>query len=168
MTVARVTLRTIEDSLRTRIGGPRRTLDELNARIGDGLAALSLVDSASAASLAEALHDRRRSLARARVVLLHQERSYLQLAGVQDGRSVRRHLSRGLHLAFSAQEHRRTDRIAHLWTEASPSGQQAGGFYWAPEIPAAYAQHRRAVTFRLADAAAVRHYVLTDHSAARE
>jgi len=103
--------------------------------------------------------ERLASLKEARVVLLYEEHEYLQLTGVREGRSLRRHLPRGLHLVFSDQRHRRADRTADLWLQTSMPERAAGSYYWAPEIPPAYAARKQSETLRLADAKAVWRYV---------
>jgi hypothetical protein len=96
-------------------------------------------------------------------VLLYEEHQYLQLTGVQAGRSVRRHLPRGLHLIFSDQQHRRADRTAGLWLEQSDEAQRAGSYHFAEAVPPAYAASRKQRDyFRLSDAEALRRYVVSD------
>src|SRR4029453_19479749 len=68
----------------------------------------------------------------ARVVLMYEEQQYLQLTGVREGRSVRRHLPRGLHLVFSDQQHRREDRTAGLWLGEHDRGHPAGPHPFPP------------------------------------
>jgi len=98
----------------------------------------------------------------ARVVLMYEEQQYLQLTGIRAGRSVRRHLPRGLHLVFSDQQHRREDRIAGLWLEQSDEERQAGPYHFANEVPPAYAARKQRDYFRLPDADAVRRYVASE------
>src|SRR4029453_19544787 len=71
----------------------------------------------------------------ARVVLMYEEQQYLQLTGIREGRSVRRHLPRGLHLVFSDQQHRREDRTAGLWLGDSEQGHTGGGKQFAHGTP---------------------------------
>ena len=95
----------------------------------------------------------------ARVVLMYEEQQYLQLTGIREGRSVRRHLPRGLHLVFSDQQHRREDRTAGLWLEQSDEAHAAGPYHFADELPPSYAARKQRDYFRLPDADAVRRYV---------
>ncbi len=74
----------------------------------------------------------------------------------------RRHLPKGLHLIFSDQTHRRTDRTAGLWLQASDDEQVVGPYHDAPAIPEANAAKQRRATFRLPDEAALRRYVEND------
>jgi hypothetical protein len=90
---------------------------------------------------------------------MYEEQQYLQLTGIRDGRSVRRHLPRGLHLVFSDQQHRREDRTAGLWLEHSDEAHRAGSYHFADEVPPAYAARKQRDYFRLSDADAVRRYV---------
>jgi hypothetical protein len=78
-------------------------------------------------------------LEKARVVLMYEEQQYLQLSGIRDGRSVRRHLPRGLHLVFSDQQHRREDRTAGLWLAHSDEAHAAGPYHFANQVPPVYA-----------------------------
>src|SRR5207237_9027738 len=81
-------------------------------------------------------------LHKAKVVLMYEEQQYLQLSGIREKRSVRRHLPRGLHLIFSDQHHRREDRTAGLWLERSDEAHRAGSYHFADEIPQAYAARK--------------------------
>ena len=90
---------------------------------------------------------------------MYEEQQYLQLTGVREKRSVRRHLPRGLHLIFSDQHHRREDRTAGSWLEQSDEAHRAGSYHFADEIPPAYAARKQRGYFRLVDADAVRQYV---------
>jgi hypothetical protein len=89
----------------------------------------------------------------------YEEQQYLQLTGIREGRSVRRHLPRGLHLIFSDQQHRREDRTAGLWLEHSDEAHAAGPYHFTDELPPAYAARKQRDYFRLPDADAVRRYV---------
>ena len=99
------------------------------------------------------------TLAGATAVLMYEEHEYLRLTGVRAGRSVRRHLPRGLHLIFSDQRHRREDRTAGLWLEQSTPERSTEPYHWSKGIPPAYAARRKSDYFRLENAAAVRRYV---------
>ncbi len=66
--------------------------------------------------------------------------------------------ARGLHLIFSDYSHRREDRFAQLWTDASTEDQQAGAFHWATDVPADYAARKSSAPLRLDDTAAGRRY----------
>jgi hypothetical protein len=90
---------------------------------------------------------------------MYEEQQYLQLTGIREGRSVRRHLPRGLHLVFSDQQHRREDRTAGLWLEHSDEAHAAGPYHFADELPLAYAARKQRDYFRLPDADAVRLYI---------
>lgn len=156
------TVRAIEGVLQERLRGPGRTREQLQEKIDAGLAALSLVTAwgPSADLIFGALKQRQTSLKAANVVLLYEEQTYLQLTGVRAGRSIRRHLPRGLHLIFSDQEHRRADRIADLWLSERTETTSADRYTWAKAIPAAYAAQKKRISFRLpADATAVYQYV---------
>jgi hypothetical protein len=157
---ARVAVRAVEAVLGQRIPGSGRTLDQLHAKIVDGCRQLRLADhQAVATTILQGCMERARTIDAAQVMLFYEEHAYLHLTGIQDNRSIRRHLARGLHLAFSDQEHRRADRSAHHWIATSQAADQAGAFHWAPAIPPAYAAARRSdVVFRVADPAAVRRY----------
>ena len=152
-------VRAIENVLGQRLPGPGRTQEQLAAKIEAGLATLASGSAARAERLAHELQERLASLGQATVVLLYEEQEYLQLSGVRAGRSMRRHLPRGLHLAFSDQRHRRADRTADLWLAASTSEQTAGSYYWASAIPPSYAARKRSDSLRLPDAAAVWQYI---------
>jgi hypothetical protein len=160
LAVYHATVRAIEGVLGARLSGPGRTPAELQTKIGAGIAALALAGAHEQLHQIAAAHDARYTrLQAARVVLLYDEHAYLHLLGVVDGRSMRRHLPRGLHLIFSDQQHRRADRTAHLWLAASAPHDQAGAYYFASQIPPAYAAKKPRPAFRLSDAAAVRRYV---------
>jgi hypothetical protein len=153
------TVRAIEDALGQRLRGPGRTQEQLAAKIEAGLGMLASGSAAQAQRLGRELRERLSSLSEARVVLLYEEQEYLQLTGVREGRSVRRHLPRGLHLVFSDQRHRRADRTAELWLKASAPERAAGSYHWAREVPPAYAARKRGESLRLADAEAVWRYI---------
>lgn len=154
------TLRAVEAVLGSRIEGPGRTIEQLLDKIGVGLSALMLGGASSqVAQIERDFKTRLESLSAARVVLLYEEQQYLQLSGIRAGRSVRRHLPRGLHLIFTDQRHRREDRIAGLWLQESDQRHAAGNYHWAREVPPAYAARKRSAYFRLPDADAVRRYM---------
>ncbi len=153
------TVRAIENVLGQRLPGPGRTPEQLAVKIAQGLATLAMGSADLADRLAQALHARLASLAEATVVLLYEEHEYLQLTGVRAGHSVRRHLPRGLHLVFSDQSHRRADRTADLWLQASTPERTAGSYYWARAIPPAYAARKQTDSLRLPDAEAVWRYI---------
>jgi hypothetical protein len=90
---------------------------------------------------------------------MYDEQQYLQLTGIREGRSVRRHLPRGLHLVFSDQQHRREDRTVGLWLEHSDEAHAARSYHFADELPPAYAARKQRDYFRSVDANAVRRYV---------
>src|SRR5207249_6430548 len=98
MAVHLATLRAIEDVLGQRLPGPARTQEQLVAKIESGLGILAMGSASEAERLACEFRERLASLKEARVVLLYEEHEYLQLTGVREGRSLRRHLPRGLHL----------------------------------------------------------------------
>jgi len=153
-------VRECELHLGQRIKRPGRTKEQLFARLETGLAALALGGAAAAADqLYTQFQTRLARLASANVVLMYEEQEYLQLTGIREGRSVRRHLPRGLHLVFSDQQHRREDRTAGLWLEQSDEAHAAGSYHFADEIPPAYAARKQRGYFRLPDADAVRRYV---------
>lgn len=93
------------------------------------------------------------------MVLLYEEQEYLQLTGMREGRSVRRHLPRGMHLVFSDQRHRRADHTAELWLETSAPERATESYHWAREIPPPYAARKRGDSLRLKDAEAVWSYI---------
>jgi hypothetical protein len=153
-------VRECERHLGKRLKGPGRTKEQLFTKLETGLAALATGGAAVAADqVSRQFRTRLERLESANVVLMYDEQQYLQLTGVRAGRSVRRHLPRGLHLVFSDQQHRREDRIAGLWLEQSDEERRAGLYYFADEIPPAYAARKQRSYFRLADADAVRRYV---------
>jgi len=152
-------VRECELRLGQRLKGPGRTKEQLVAKLETGLAALAMGGAAAADQLYTQFQTRLERLEKAKVVLMYQEQQYLQLSGIRDGRSVRRHLPRGLHLVFSDQQHRREDRTAGLWLEQSNEAHQAGSYHFADEIPPAYAARKQRGYFRLPDAGAVRRYV---------
>lgn len=157
------TVRAIEAVLGHRLRGPRRTPAELLELAHDGLAALREQDAHADAQTMETTLERRLARLRAaQVVLMYEEQRYLQLTGVVVGRSVRRHVPRGVHLIFSDQRHRRDDRSAGLWLEASEDDLQAGPYYFAPEAPPAYAAKKRTASLRVPDADALRRYLEHD------
>jgi len=131
-------VRACELHLGQRIKGPGRTKEQLFAKLETGLAALVM---GGAAAIADQLHTEFRTrlahLEASEVVLMYEEQQYLQLTGIREGRSVRRHLPRGLHLVFSDQQHRREDRTAGLWLERSDEAHAAGSYHFADEIPPA-------------------------------
>ena len=153
-------VRECEQRLGQRLKGPGRTKEQLFAKLETGLAALAMGGAAAAADqLYTQFRTRLERLEKALVVLMYEEQQYLQLSGIRDGRSVRRHLPRGLHLVFSDQQHRREDRTAGLWLEHSDEAHRAGSYHFADEIPPAYAARKQRSYFRLVDADAVRQYV---------
>jgi hypothetical protein len=153
-------VRTCELHLGQRIKGPSRTKEQLFVKLETGLAALAMGGAAAIADqLCTQFQMRLERLEAAKVVLMYEEQQYLQLSGIRDGRSVRRHLPRGLHLVFSDQQHRREDRTAGLWLEQSDEERRAGPYHFANQVPPAYAARRQRDYFRLPDAAAVRRYV---------
>jgi len=153
-------VRECELHLGQRIKGPGRTKEQLFARLETGLAALAMGGAAAAADqLYAQFRTRLERLESARVVLMYEEQQYLQLTGIREARSVRRHLPRGLHLAFSDQQHRREDRTAGLWLEHSDEAHAVGPYHFADAIPPAYAARKQRDYFRLPDADAVRRYV---------
>jgi hypothetical protein len=153
------TVRKIEDLLGQRLSGPGRTPEQLAAKITQGLATLATGSAGLANRLAQEFRARLASLTAATVVLLYEEHAYLQLTGVRDGRSVRRHLPHGLHLVFSDQTHRRADRTADLWLQASTLERTVGSYYWAREIPPAYAARKQTTSLRLPDVETVWRYI---------
>jgi hypothetical protein len=97
-------VRECELHLGQRLTGPGRTKEQLFAKLETGLAALAMGGAAAAADqLYTQFRTRLERLEKALVVLMYEEQQYLQLTGIRDGRSVRRHLPRGLHLIFSDQ-----------------------------------------------------------------
>ena len=110
----------------------------------------------------EEVRTRLERLEAATVVLMYEEQQYLQLTGIREGRSVRRHLPRGLHLVFSDQQHRREDRTAGLWLQHSDEAHAAEPYHFANQVPPAYAARKQRDYFRLPDADAVRRYVETE------
>jgi len=153
-------VRQFELHLGQRIKEPGRTKEQLLAKLETGLAALAMGGAAAAADqLYMQFRTRLERLESARVVLMYEEQQYLQLTGIREGGSVRRHLPRGLHLVFSDQQHRREDRTAGLWLEHSDEAHRAGSYHFAKEVPPAYAVRKQRGYFRLPDAAAVRQYV---------
>jgi hypothetical protein len=153
-------VRECELRLGQRLKGPGWTTEQLGDKLELGLAALAMGGAAVAADqLYMQFRTRLARLESATVVLLYEEQQYLQLTGIRDGRSVRRHLPRGLHLVFSDQQHRREDRTAGLWLEHSDEAHRAGPYHFANEIPSAYAARKQRGYFRLVDADAVRQYV---------
>jgi hypothetical protein len=153
-------VRACELHLGQRLKGPGRTKEQLFARLETGLAALAMGGAAAAADqLYAQFRTQLERLESARVVLMYEEQQYLQLTGIREGRSVRRHLPRGLHLVFSDQQHRREDRTAGLWLEHSDEAHKAGAYHFANEIPPTYAARKQRDYFRLPDADAVRRYV---------
>jgi len=152
-------VRECELRLGQRLKGPGRTKEQLVAKLETGLAALAMGGAAAADQLYTQFQTRLERLEKAKVVLMYQEQQYLQLSGIRDGRSVRRHLPRGLHLVFSDQQHRREDRTAGLWLEHSDESHQVGSYHFANEVPPAYATRKQRNYFRLVDADAVRRYV---------
>jgi len=153
-------VRECERHLGKRLKGPGRTKEQLDCKLETGLAALAIGGAAvTADQVYTQFRTRLERLESAKVVLMYEEQQYLQLTGVRAGRSVRRHLPRGLHLVFSDQQHRREDRIAGLWLEHSDEERRAGPYHFANQVPQAYAARRQRDYFRLPDAAAVRQYV---------
>jgi hypothetical protein len=146
-------VRAIEDVLGLRLSDPGRTQVQLAAKIEAGLAMFTSGSAGVAKRLAHELQERLDSLKEATVVLLYEEQEYLQLSGVRAGRSLRRHLPRGLHVVFSDQRHRRADRTADLRLAASMPERAAGSYYWASAIPPRYAARKRSDSLRLPDAA---------------
>jgi hypothetical protein len=158
-------VRECELHLGQRLKGPGRTKEQLFAKLETGLAALAMGGAAVAADqLYAQFQTRLERLESAKVVLMYEEQQYLQLMGIRDGRSVRRHLPRGLHLIFSDQQHRREDRTAGLWLEHSDEERRAGPYHFANEVPPAYAARKQRGYFRLVDADAVRQYVQSEPS----
>jgi len=142
-----------------RLKGPGRTKEQLLVKLETGLAALAMGGAAVAADqLYRQFRTRLERLESAKVVLMYEEQQYLQLSGIRDGRSVRRHLPRGLHLVFSDQHHRREDRTAGLWLEQSNEAHKAGPYHFSNEVPPDYAARKQRDYFRLSDADAVRRY----------
>jgi hypothetical protein len=153
-------VRECELHLGQRIKGPGRTKEQLFSRLETGLAALAMGDAATIVNqISTRFRTRLERLESAKVVLMYDEQQYLQLSGIREGRSVRRHLPRGLHLVFSDQRHRREDRTAGLWLEHSDEAHAAGSYHFADELPPAYAARKQRDSFRLPDADAVRRYV---------
>src|SRR6266508_4868277 len=149
-----------EQRLGQRLKGPGRTKEQLLVKLETGLAALAMGGAAAAADqLYRQFRMRLERLESAKVVLMYEEQQYLQLMGIRDGRSVRRHLPRGLHLIFSDQHHSRDDRTAGLWLEQSDEAHRAGSYHFANEVPPAYTARKQRGYLRLPDAAAVRQYV---------
>jgi len=156
-------VRECELRLGQRLKGSGRTKEQLLAKLESGLAALAMGGAATAADqLYTQFRTRLERLESAKVVLMYEEQQYLQLTGIRDGRSVRRHLPRGLHLVFSDQHHRREDRTAGLWLEHSDEAHRAGSYHFADEISPAYAARKQRGYFRLPGADAVRRYVETE------
>ena len=151
-------VRACELQLGQRIKGPGRTKEQLVAKLEVGLAALAMDGAAIAAQIATQYQTRLEHLKSAKVVLMYDEHEYLQLTGIREGRSLRRHLPRGLHLVFSDQQHRREDRTAGLWLDQSDEAHAAEPYHFADEQPPAYAARKQRGTFRLPDADAVRRY----------
>lgn len=157
------TVRNLEMVLQTRIKGKRGTIADLQELITAGVGALIMSNAVGVANEITKLHDERLArLKAAKVVLMYEEHRYLHLLGINDGRSTRRHLPRGLHLIFSDQTHRRGDRTAGLWLDASNELEQVAPYYFAKEMPQAYAAKKRRDSFRLVDEAAVHQYVIGD------
>jgi hypothetical protein len=153
-------VRACELHLGQRIKGPGRTTEQLFAKLETGLATLAMGGAAAVADqIAAQFQTRLERLKAAKVVLMYDEHEYLQLTGIREGRSVRRHLPRGLHLVFSDQQHRREDRTAGLWLEQSDEAHTAGPYHFADVLPPAYAARKQRGYFRLPDADAVRRYV---------
>jgi hypothetical protein len=156
-------VRGCELHLGQRIKGPGRTKEQLFSKLETGLAALAM---GGAAAIADHLYTQFRTrlerLASATVVLMYEEQQYLQLTGIREGRSVRRHLPRGLHLIFSDQQHRREDRTAGLWLEYSDEAHRAGPYHFADKISPAYAARKQRGYFCLPDADAVRQYIQSE------
>ena len=153
-------VRECELHLGQRIKGPGRTKEQLLEKLETGLAALAMGGRVGVADqVYTQFRTRLERLETAKVVLMYEEQQYLQLTGIRDGRSVRRHLPRGLHLVFSDQQHRREDRIAGLWLEQSDEERRAGPYHFANQVPPAYAARKQRGYFRLSDADAVRQYV---------
>lgn len=154
-------VRACEFSLRQRIRGPGWSTDQLRIKLESGLIALFLRRMHDRADqIYHQFYIRLARLRSAKVVLMYEEHHYLQLTGIRDGRSVRRHLARGLHLIFSNQQHRREDRTAGLWLEQSDEMHQAGVYHFADAVPSAYVTARKQRDyFRLPDAVAVHRYV---------
>ena len=152
-------VRECELCLGQKLKGPGRTKEQLFAKLETGLAALAMGGAAAADQLYTQFRTQLERLEKARVVLMYEEQQYLQLTGIREGRSVRRHLPRGLHLVFSDQQHRREDRTAGLWLEHSDDAHQAGSYHFADAIPPPYAARKQRGYFRLPDAGAVRRYV---------
>ena len=157
------TIRALETLLGGKLTKPERTSAELAEKVSAGMAALALAGAYSQAqSIASALDARLTRLRSSRVVLMYEEHRYLQLMGITGGKSVRRHLPRGLHLVYSDQLHRREDRTAGLWLATSDEYDQAGPYHFAPVIPSAYASRKRRDYFRLPDEDAVRRYAQSE------
>ena len=153
-------VRELERQLGHRLKGPGRSVEQLALKIEDGMAKLSDAGAPDAAArIRQELALRLDSLAGATTVLMYQEHEYLRLTGIRAGRSVRRHLPRGLHLIFSDQRHRREDRTAGLWLEHSTPERSTEPYHWSKGIPPAYAARKKSEYFRLENAAAVRRYV---------
>jgi len=129
-----------------------------------GLTALAMGGAGVAADqISTQFRARLGRLEKAKVVLQYEEHQYLQISGIRNGRSVRRHLPRGLHLVFSDQQHRREDRTAGLWLEQSDEAYQAGSYHFVDVVPSAYAAARKPRDyFRLPDADAVCRYVASE------
>jgi hypothetical protein len=158
-------VRECELHLGQRLKGPGRTTEQLLVKLETGLAALAMGGAAAAADqLYTQFRTRLERLASAKVVLMYEEQQYMQLTGIREGRSVRRHLPRGLHLVFSDQQHRREDRTAGLWLEHSDEAHRAGSYHFANEVPPAYTARKQRGYFRLPDADAVRRYVESESS----
>jgi len=156
-------VRACERHLDQRLKGPGRTKEQLFVKLETGLAALAL---GGAAAVADQLYTQFRTrlerLEKALVVLMYEEQRYLQLTGIRDGRSVRRHLPRDLHLVFSGQHHRREDRTAGLWLEYSDEAHRAGPYHFADKISPAYTARKQRGYFCLPDADAVRQYIQSE------
>jgi hypothetical protein len=152
-------VRECELRLGQRLTGPGRTTEQLLVKLATGLAALAMGGAAAPDQLYIQFRTRLERLEKALVVLMYEEQQYLQLMGIRDGRSVRRHLPRGLHLVFSDQRHRREDRTAGFWLEHSDETHAAGPYHFADEVPPAYAARKQRGYFRLPDADAVRRYI---------
>lgn len=160
MAAYRAAIYEIQQAAGRRLRGPQRTVDQLRDKVQTGIGLLLHAGAvAEATRISSQLSARLETLAAARVCLLYDEHTYLQVTGIQAGRSTRRHLARGLHLIFCDYSHRRDDRIAHLWLDTSPEEQQAGAFHWSAEIPAAYAARKERAPLRVSDDAAVWRYL---------
>jgi hypothetical protein len=152
-------VRECELRLGQRLKGPGRTKEQLLEKLETGLAALAMGGAAAADQLYIQFRTRLERLEKALVILMYDEQQYWQLTGIRNGRSVRRHLPRGLHLVFSDQQHRREDRTAGLWLNQSDEAHRAGPYHFANEVPPTYAVRKQRGYFRLPDADTVRQYV---------